>query len=58
MRLTTLVRLRGSGHEGIGEDVTYDGLDHVALQAEAPGLQLAGSYTFDSFCRRLDEIEL
>ena len=31
-RLTTVVRLRGRGTEGIGEDVVYDALDHVALQ--------------------------
>ena len=31
-RLTTIVKLRGGGHEGIGEDVTYDAVDHVAQQ--------------------------
>jgi hypothetical protein len=59
-RITTLVQLSGGGHTGIGEDVTYDGLDHVAFQAEAERLdrELAGSYTIDSFSRRLDEVEL
>jgi L-alanine-DL-glutamate epimerase-like enolase superfamily enzyme len=57
-RLTTLVRLRGDGHEGVGEDVTYDGLDHVALQAEGGSLPLAGSYTLDSFSKRLAELDL
>jgi len=57
-RMTTLVKLRGGGNEGIGEDVVYDGLDHVALQSEGGALELAGSYTLDSFSKRLDEIEL
>jgi L-alanine-DL-glutamate epimerase-like enolase superfamily enzyme len=58
VRLTTLVKLSGAGHTGIGEDVTYDGLDHVAFRAEAAALDLAGSYTLDSFSRRLEEVEL
>src|SRR5207247_7535527 len=57
-RLTTLVRLRGDGDEGVGEDVTYDGLDHVALQSAGAPAGIAGSYTVDSFSRRLDELEL
>jgi hypothetical protein len=57
-RMTTTVRLHGAGLDGAGEDVTYDGLDHVALQVAGPTLPLAGSYTLDSFSRRLDELEL
>ena len=57
-RMTTLVRLRGDGQDGVGEDVTYDGLDHVALQAAGAPAGLAGSYTVDAFSRRLDEVEL
>ncbi len=55
VRMTTLVHLRGRGHEGIGEDVVYDGLDHVALQAEGASLPLAGSYTLESFSAALDD---
>jgi L-alanine-DL-glutamate epimerase-like enolase superfamily enzyme len=58
VRLTTLVKLSGAGHTGIGEDVTYDGLDHVAFRAEAAALDLAGSYTLDSFSSHLEEVEL
>ncbi|HKG17643.1 MAG TPA: hypothetical protein VKA96_08135 [Solirubrobacteraceae bacterium] len=58
VRLSTLVRLRGAGEEGIGEDVTYDGLDQVALRDAGPSLPLAGSHTLDSFFRRLDDLEL
>ena len=57
-RYTTLIRLRGGGEEGVGEDVVYDGLDHASFQAAGGSLPLAGSYTFDSFSRRLDELDL
>jgi hypothetical protein len=57
-RLSTLVRLRGGGEEGVGEDVTYDGLDHVALQEAGPTLPLAGSWTLDSFSDHLGELDL
>jgi len=57
-RVTTEIALRGGDHEGVGEDVTYDGLDHVAFQAEGGTLDLTGSHTLDSFARRLDELEL
>jgi L-alanine-DL-glutamate epimerase-like enolase superfamily enzyme len=37
-RVTTLVSLRGSGHEGVGEDVTYTAEDHAWFpQVEPPG---------------------
>ncbi len=56
-RMTTVVRLRGGGCDGRGEDVTYDGLDHIALR-DARALPLAGEYTLDSFSRRLEEVDL
>ena len=58
VRLSTLVRLHGSREEGIGEDVTYDALDHIAFRDAGASLPLAGSHTVDSFSRRLDELEL
>jgi hypothetical protein len=59
-RATTLIELRGPGGEkGVGEDVVYDGLDHVNLQMDGPKtIDLAGSYTIDSFSKRLEETEL
>ena len=57
-RLTTTIRLRGRGAEGVGEDVTYDSLDHVALQGAGPTLPLAGHHTIESFSRHLEELEL
>ena len=57
-RFSTVIRLRGAGEEGQGEDVTYDALDHEILQAAGPTLPLAGSFTIASFAERLRELEL
>jgi L-alanine-DL-glutamate epimerase-like enolase superfamily enzyme len=57
-RLTTVIRLKGGGHEGIGEDVVYDALDHVALQDAGPALDLAGGHTIDSFSELLEGFDL
>jgi hypothetical protein len=58
-RLTTVVKLSGGGETGVGEDVTYHGLDHVALQAEGGSLPLAGSYpTLEAFFAHLDDVPL
>jgi L-alanine-DL-glutamate epimerase-like enolase superfamily enzyme len=57
-RKSTVIRLRGAGQEGVGEDVTYDALDHEILQATGPTLALAGRFTLASFSERLAELEL
>lgn len=57
-RLTTIVKLRGDGHEGVGEDVTYDAVDHIAQQDHGPPEGLTGSFTFAEFSARLDGIDL
>jgi L-alanine-DL-glutamate epimerase-like enolase superfamily enzyme len=57
-RLTTLIHLRGGGHEGIGEDVVYDALDHVAFQDAGPVLELAGKHTISSFSELLEGLPL
>ena len=57
-RHTTVIRLRGDGHEGVGEDVTYDAEDQLALQEEGPTLPLAGSHTIDSFSQLVDRLSL
>ena len=57
-RLTTVIRLHGGGEEGVGEDVTYDALDHVALQDAGPTLPLAGSHTLDGFSNLLGALDL
>jgi hypothetical protein len=57
-RLTTIVKLRGGGHEGIGEDVTYDAIDHVAQQGHGPPQGLAGARSFDELSQLLGETDL
>jgi hypothetical protein len=57
-RKTTLIRLRGVGEEGIGEDVTYDSALQDAQQARGPVLPLAGEWTLESFSAHLDTLPL
>ncbi|MEA2480601.1 MAG: hypothetical protein QOJ07_2523 [Thermoleophilaceae bacterium] len=57
-RLSTVIRLSGGGHEGVGEDVTYDGLDHVALQDAGPVQPLAGEWTMGTFSEHLEGLDL
>jgi L-alanine-DL-glutamate epimerase-like enolase superfamily enzyme len=57
-RKSTVIRLRGTGSEGLGEDVTYDAVDHEILQATGPTLPLAGHFTLASFSARLAELQL
>jgi L-alanine-DL-glutamate epimerase-like enolase superfamily enzyme len=57
-RKSTVIRLSGAGEEGLGEDVTYDAVDHEVLQAAGPALALAGRFTLASFAARLAELEL
>jgi hypothetical protein len=52
-RKSTVIHLRGAGEEGLGEDVTYDAVDHEILQAAGPGLPLQGSFTLESFATHL-----
>jgi L-alanine-DL-glutamate epimerase-like enolase superfamily enzyme len=49
-RLSTEIRIGGGGEEGVGEDVTYEALDHVALQDAGPTLDLTGHATLGEFC--------
>jgi hypothetical protein len=57
-RLSTVIRMRGGGQEGVGEDVTYDALDHVALQDAGPTQDLAGSWTLGSFFDHVGALDL
>jgi L-alanine-DL-glutamate epimerase-like enolase superfamily enzyme len=57
-RKTTVIRMQGSGAEGLGEDVVYDALDHEIMQGAGPVLPLAGRFTLGSFSERLGELEL
>jgi L-alanine-DL-glutamate epimerase-like enolase superfamily enzyme len=57
-RLTTVIHLHGGGEEGIGEDVTYDAIDHVALQEAGPVLELVGEHTLGSFGELVASLDL
>jgi Methylaspartate ammonia-lyase C-terminus len=57
-RHSTVIRMWGAGEEGVGEDVTYDAVDHAILQAAGPTLPLAGSFTIASFAERIRALEL
>ena len=52
-RVTTVIRLRGRGEEGVGEDVVYDAEDHDAAQAQGPVLPLAGRRTLGELSQHL-----
>src|SRR5213592_4978287 len=53
-RVTTVVRLRGGGEEGLGEDVTWYAEHHDREQAAGAVLPLAGSWTLESFSDALE----
>jgi hypothetical protein len=55
-RRTTVVRLRGNGAEGLGEDVTYSPDEHDPARFPAP--ILAGEWTLGSLSARLDDLDL
>src|SRR3954451_2155035 len=58
-RVTYLVRLRGAGAEGLGEDVGGDMLDEKgAFLAAAPSLALAGQWTLETFLDHVAGLDL
>jgi hypothetical protein len=57
-RASTVIHMRGRGEEGVGEDVTYDALDHVALQEAGPVQDLGGKWTIGSFSEHVGGLDL
>jgi L-alanine-DL-glutamate epimerase-like enolase superfamily enzyme len=59
-RLSTVVHLTGGGLEGVGEDVVYDALDHIAFQDAGPvhAKALSGRRTLAEFCELVDALDL
>src|SRR6202049_3832460 len=57
-RKSTVIHLRGAGQEGLGEDVTYDAVDHEIMQAAGPVLPLAGRSTLAAFSEHLAGLAL
>ncbi|MDX6581955.1 MAG: hypothetical protein QOI10_1139 [Solirubrobacterales bacterium] len=57
-RPSTVIHLHGDGQEGIGEDVVYDVLDHIAQRDAGPVLDLTGPETLGQACDLLGELDL
>ncbi len=57
-RLSTTILIRGGGEEGLGEDVTYEGLDHIALQDAGPVHDLSGPATVGELCELVGTLDL
>jgi hypothetical protein len=57
-RITTVIRLRGGGEEGVGEDVTYPPEDQTAFQERGRDLPITGSHVLDSFSELVGRLEL
>ncbi|MFI4992531.1 MAG: hypothetical protein ACHQCH_02805 [Solirubrobacterales bacterium] len=58
VRKTTVVKLRGAGEEGAGEDVTYAVSDQEALQRSGANLPLAGTFMLASFADHIRTLDL
>ena len=57
-RPSTIIHLRGDGEEGLGEDVVYDVLDHVAHRDAGAVHDLSGPDTVGELCELLGERDL
>src|SRR5436190_14129070 len=57
-RLSTVIHMTGGGEEGVGEDVTYDALDHVAFQDAGPVHDLSGPRTLGELCELIGSLDL
>jgi hypothetical protein len=57
-RKSTVIHIAGGSHEGLGEDVTYDAVDHDILQDAGAVLPLAGDWTLGSFSGHLAALDL
>ena len=57
-RPSTVVRMRGGGHEGVGEDVVYTVLDHIAHRDAGPVHDLGGPRTLGELCTAVGELDL
>jgi L-alanine-DL-glutamate epimerase-like enolase superfamily enzyme len=57
-RPSTIIHMRGRGEEGIGEDVVYDVLDHVAMRDAGPVHDFTGPETLGEMCELVGELDL
>ena len=54
-RPSTVVHMHGEGQEGIGEDVVYTVLDHIAHRDAGPVHDLSGPQTLGEACELIGE---
>jgi len=57
-RPSTVVHLHGEGKEGIGEDVVYTPLDHIAHRDAGPVLDLTAATTLGAACELIGTLDL
>jgi hypothetical protein len=57
-RPSTVIHLHGSGKEGIGEDVVYDVLDHIAHRDAGAVLDLTPASTLAEACELIGSLDL
>lgn len=57
-RLTTVIRIEGGGKYGLGEDITYEALDQIALQDAGPTHDFTGAKTVGEFCELAGNLDL
>ncbi len=57
-RLTTVVQVLRDGLAGNGEDITYEGLDAIALQDAGPVHDLTGPRTIGELCDLIGSLDL
>jgi L-alanine-DL-glutamate epimerase-like enolase superfamily enzyme len=57
-RGSTVIHLQGDGQEGIGEDVVYTVLDHIAHRDAGPVHDFSGPATLGEFCDLVGALDL
>src|SRR5919106_3871154 len=57
-RPSTVIHLCGGGEEGVGEDVVYDDLDHIAHRDAGAVHDFSGVKTLGEFCDLVGELNL
>lgn len=57
-KITTVVRLRGRGEEGLGEDVTWDQIDQIEFLRHPAPSGLKGAWQLDELSAALGEMDL
>jgi len=57
-RGSTIVHLKGGGAEGLGEDVVYEVLDHIANRDLGARFDLTGAKTLGEACALFGELDL